>query len=115
MPVRTIVPLIAILATLTALPTTAGEPLHSLGRHYGHGWSDGYHSRAACAPKRQLRQQAAPAATAVPWWMVPADGTEPLPHPSTKEPVTSRHSPSSGPTLFRQPGEGASATSTLMR
>lgn len=112
---RAIVPLVTILVTLTALPTIAGEPLHSLGRHYGHGWSDGYHSRAACPPKRQLLHQPTPAAKPVPWWMIPADGAEPLPHPGTKEPVTSRHSPSSGPTLFRQPGDGASPAPTLMR
>jgi hypothetical protein len=115
MSVRAILPLVTVVATFAAVPASAVEPIHSLGRHYGHGWSDGYHSRAACPPKRSILHSPPPAAQSTPWWMIPAGGAEPLPQPATKEPSTSRTSPASGPSLFRQPGAGAPTGQTLMR
>lgn len=108
-------PIVTFAAIVASLPSWAGEPLHSLGRHYGHGWSDGYHSRTACPPKRQITAMPVPTAQPVPWWMIPADQAEPLPHPASQEPTTSRYSPSSGPSLYRQPGEGSSPRATMRR
>lgn len=112
---RLIFPFVMVVAIVASLPSLAGEPVHSLGRHFGHGWSDGYHSRAACPPKRHFHSAPDPVAAPMPWWMVPAAEAEPLPYPSGKEPATSRYSPASGPTLFRKPGDGAMPTATMMR
>ena len=112
---RAILPLVMAIVTFAVHAGHAGEPIHSLGRHYGHGWSDGYHSHAACPPQRHILHSPPPAAKPIPWWMIPAGAAEPLPPPASKEPATSRSSPSSGPSLFRQPGEGSTTGPTLMR
>jgi hypothetical protein len=107
--------LVSVVAVLSMAPIVRADYWHALGRHLGHGWGDGYHSRAACPPKQLLRSSAPPAKS-VPWWMIPAEGAEPLPAPGEVLP-----SPSSatGPSLFRQPGEGSSvhpsAAPSIMR
>jgi hypothetical protein len=104
---------LALAIALGAVVSAArGESRHSMGRYWGVCWSDGYHSRAACPPKRHVshHHQPAPAPTAVPWWKVPAADAEELPHPAGQGPATSRTFPPSGPSLLRQPGEGSSVT-----
>jgi hypothetical protein len=58
-----------------------GHWLHGAGRHLGVGWSDGYHSRTACLPRRAA--QVAPR-QAPPWWTIPAAESGPLPHPAAE-------------------------------
>lgn len=108
---------LTIVSVLLAVPTAAtlrAEPVSSIGRYLGVGWSDGYHSHAACPPKRHVVRAILPAPSAapssapaksIPWWMIPADNPENLPAPPDAAPSTS----APGASLFRQPGEGASA------
>jgi hypothetical protein len=106
--------LATVLALVPLLPAAGVEPVHALGRHHGIGWSDGYHSRAAC-PRRYYfgHHRAAPSATSFPWWTaptaepLPAAESELLPAPTGQSPATSRTFPPAGPSLFRQPGEGS--------
>ena len=107
---------------LTLVPAARGELPNSTLRRWGIGWSDGYHSHTACPPKRHVIPHkstftafpmAAPKSEPIPWWKVPAAPTETypgevLPTPASLEAGTSRKSPTSGPSLFRQPGEGSS-------
>lgn len=111
----TILRSVTIAVTLTGAMAQAAGPLHSLGRHYGHGWSDGYHAKPALVAQPQAAGNYFPAEKPLPWWMIPADGSEPLPQPALKQPVTSRVHSSSGPTLFRQPGDGSLTSPSLMR
>jgi len=108
---------------LTVAPAARGELPQlpqSIARHHGIGWSDGYHSRAACPPKKIVQHRSAavfpastPKSAPVPWWKIPPAPTEPamgepLPAPAAKEAAPTRFSTTSGPSLFRQPGEGSS-------
>jgi hypothetical protein len=92
------------IAALTILPLAKAEPPHSLSRYLGVHWSDGYHSRTACPPKRGAVYfpvfESAPASGPVPWWKIPSTEGERLPAPTTSQP--------GGASLFRQPGEGSS-------
>lgn len=105
----------AVTLTLTGVAAQAAGPFHSLGRHCGHGWSDGYHSRPAAHAHGYPTSGPIPAEKPLPWWMIPSDGSEPLPQPTLKQPATSRVHSSSGPTLFRQPGDGSLTGPSLMR
>lgn len=105
--------IVSVLLAVSAATTLRAEPANSIGRYLGVGWSDGYHSHAACPPKRHVvrtilpgppaARSAAPAKS-IPWWMIPADNPENLPPPPDAAPSTS----APGASLFRQPGEGAS-------
>jgi len=67
-----VVTTVVILATM---PAARAELPHPLGRYSGMGWSDGYHSQAACPPKAPLiiHKPVAPAkAGPIPWWKIPA-------------------------------------------
>jgi len=104
---------------LTIVPVARAAVPHAFGRHCGIGWSDGYHSRAACPGPRIAHHLPlaapvlAPAPAAIPWWKIPAAGAEELPSPAGKNP-TSRTVPMSGPSLFSQPSAGpASAVSAV--
>jgi hypothetical protein len=106
MPARLIVLLVAILAAVSFAPPARGEWMHSIGRYLGVGWSDGYHSQTACPPKHVARKPVALPGPP-PWWTIPADSAEPLPHPAAKQPVSASATPPAGQSLFRQPGEGS--------
>jgi hypothetical protein len=106
MTTRLILSCVAILASVAIVPPARGEWIHSVGRYLGVGWSDGYHSHTACPPKRALKKAAAPAGPP-PWWTIPADAAEPLPHPAAKRPISTSSPPTTGQSLFRQPGEGS--------
>ena len=122
MPRLAFVSIVAAVLAVTVVPRARGELPHSMGRYLGVGWGDGYHSRAGCPPKRHIAHQAVlpgPLAvhgptTPTPWWKIPADGTardvELLPHPAGIEPAPTGTSPATGPSLFRQPGEGSSVS-----
>ncbi|HMC12706.1 MAG TPA: hypothetical protein VKH44_15505, partial [Pirellulaceae bacterium] len=99
---------IAAATLLTVVPAARGELPQSLGRYLGIGWSDGYHAYTACPPKPHIIHHkhaaaafpvAAPPSAPLPWWKIPAAPTEPT-------------SSESGPSLFRQPGEGSSVTTS---
>lgn len=95
MSIRARFPLVAAVTVLTILPAARGEFPHNAGRCLGVGWSDGYHSHTACPPKAHFvihKPMAAVKPAPIPWWKIPA---------------TDAH-PDSGPSLFRQPGEGTS-------
>lgn len=86
---------VSVVTVLTILPAAHAEFPHNCGRYLGIGWSDGYHSRTACPPKAHfvIHKPIAPVkAEPTPWWKIPS---------------TDVH-PDSGPSLFRQPGEGVS-------
>jgi hypothetical protein len=115
---RTILPFAIVVSLLTVTPLVRAELPHALGRYTGVGWSDGYHSRVACPPKRQIVPHTQPAVKPVPWWAIPASDadSEQLPSPATNEPATSRSPQPTGTSLFRQPGEGSSVSApSLMR
>jgi hypothetical protein len=102
MPRRAILPLITVVASLMLATAAQANWLNGVGRYLGVGWSDGYHSRTACPPKRPGGNcpNCDPEA---PWWAKPATTAEPLPHPAGVS-----RAPASGPSLFRQPGTGSS-------
>lgn len=111
MPYSRFVLFVAAVALLTLMPAASAEIPHAFGRYHGTGWSDGYHSHAACPPKRRLlHHSSAPAPASVPWWTIPAPDAEPLAPPSHHYPGATRNFPPTGPSLFRQPGEGSSVT-----
>jgi hypothetical protein len=111
MPRLLLVSLAGLLTLVTIVPAARGEVPHAIGRYLGMGWSDGYHSRTACPPKRHIvHHQPTPAPAPIPWWKIPAEGAEALPAPAAQQPDTTRSFPPSGPSLFRQPGEGSSVT-----
>ena len=93
------------LASLMVMPAAKAAIPHSLGRHLGVCWGDGYHSRTACPPKRNVAWFPAVESTVpsgpTPWWKIPAPEGERVPTPSASEPTP-------GASLFRQPGEGSS-------
>lgn len=110
--------LISLTATglVLAIAQSGRAELPSVGRYLGVGWGDGYHSRTACPPKRHVAHHSypfaipatAPQEKPIPWWKIPAVQPEEL---STPEPTaTTSTFPPSGPSLFRQPGEGSSVT-----
>jgi hypothetical protein len=88
---------------------------HQLGRHGGHGWSDGYHARNHCPPRRNPTcPHCSPPA---PWWAIPA--AEPAPQVEPLPPAAGharyypgQPAPPRGPSLFRQAGEGSSVLVT---
>jgi hypothetical protein len=105
---------IAIVATI---PHAQAAMPHSLGRHCGLGWGDGYHAPAACPPTRhRLFHQQSAAPSGIPWWMIPASRSERpaesevLPPPAINAGSAGRAFPPSGASLFRQPGDGTQAT-----
>jgi len=112
-----LLPCVAVVAVVALAQSVRGELPNSIGRHLGVGWSDGYHSRTACPPKRHTIHQiqhlavppTAPAAKPIPWWKIPAE-PEPVPAPAPQPIGTTATFPPSGPSLFRQPGEGSSVT-----
>ena len=104
MSIRALRSLVLALTVLTILPTAWAELPHQCGRRAGIGWSDGYHSHAACPPQAPLimhTQVAAAKPVALPWWKIPTVGAS-----SSANSASFR--PTSGPSLFRQPGEGTS-------
>jgi hypothetical protein len=96
---------LAISAALTFFTMTpAHGDWHAMGRCLGIGWSDGYHARNACPPKRSHGSWQS---KTVPWWAIPAADSEPQPHPAASHELKSARSQQAiGPSLFRQPGEG---------
>jgi hypothetical protein len=106
MPSKTLTLLSAVAMATFASALHAGHS-HHLGRHLGVGWGDGYHARTACPPKRHFMHAAPPPAASLPWWMIPAEGTETLPKVMPQEQLPGPDA-ATGPTLFRQPGEGSS-------
>jgi hypothetical protein len=101
-----VVPVVVFVAVVMAAPVARGHWLNAVGRYLGVGWSDGYHSRTACPPKPGA---ILPPAGPAPWWTVPAESPEPLPHPATQRPLSHGLDSATGPSLFRQPGEGATS------
>ena len=91
-------------AAVAVVPAVKGELPHSLGRHMGVCWGDGYHSRTACPPKRGTvwfpTFESTPPSGPVPWWKIPSPEGERLPTPAPSELTP-------GASLFRQPGEGS--------
>jgi hypothetical protein len=110
------VPFVSIAAVgfFVVMTQSARGELPSMGRYLGVGWGDGYHSGTACPPKRHIAHHSygfpvpatAPTETPIPWWKIPAVQPEELPAPKSNAATTSF--PPSGPSLFRQPGEGSS-------
>ena len=92
MPRNAIFPLVLLGATLSVAPAARAHWFS--GRHWGVGWGDGYHAFNAC-PSNSTSA-----------WAVGVPQAEILPHPTTRA-VGRPHAPS-GPSLFRQPGEGSS-------
>jgi len=114
MPTMRNLPIFSLLLAVLVLPLTtvalAAWP-HQAGRHTGYGWSDGYHARNHCPPRRNpAGRHGSPA---MPWWAIPAGEpapqVEPLPPASGQarfysgQPASPR-----GPSLFRQAGEDSS-------
>jgi hypothetical protein len=99
--------LLAAVAFLALAPALQAAHSHHLGRYLGVGWSDGYHSRTACPPKRHLLHAASQPTKPLPWWMIPAEDLEPLPKTAPDEQLPAPDA-ATGPSLFRQPGEGSS-------
>jgi hypothetical protein len=119
----TILPTITVVTVLALGSTLQAGHGQAIGRYIGVGWSDGYHSRTVCPPKRHMLHAAAPVPVMqappikqVPWWMIPAADAENLPAPQDAKPGASG---SGGTSLFRQPGEGSSnhppASPSIMR
>jgi hypothetical protein len=104
---RLILRVVGVLSIGAILSCARADWHHSLGRHLGVGWGDGYHSRTACPPRRSpgyFGSQPSP-----PWWATPAAEAEPLPHPAAPpKPDSAQPFPAGGPSLFRQPGEDSS-------
>lgn len=84
--IATILPAAMFLAILTIAPTAHAHWITDLNRSLGIGWSDGYHSRTACPPRKA-------------WWSAP--GPCPTcgpavfhdPHPATNVPVPASAQP----------------------
>jgi hypothetical protein len=110
---RSLVSLIAAVSLVTIVPQAQAEVLGAMGRYLGVGWGDGFHSRAACPPRRHsgFNPYGPYYPGTLPWWTVPQEA-EPLPHPAAQTPTTSRATPPAGPSLFRQAGEGSSGEPT---
>jgi len=105
---RTIIPLVLALAAGTFVPAARAHWFSGVGRYLGVGWSDGYHAKNACPPRGA---GACPSGSPeTPWWAVPALSGDSLPHPAAG--TSSRARIPSGPSLFRQPGEGSSVIVT---
>ncbi len=100
--IRSVVTTVTILSFVSAAHAVEG---HVVGRYLGMGWNDGYHSHTACPPKKQHHYFHMPVAAAkpvpTPWWKLPATDAEMIGSPTPAQPT-------SGPSLFRQPGEGSS-------
>ena len=79
---------VAVLAALTLAPPAQAGWLQELNRSFGLGWSDGYHSRTTCPPKRHHGQYYSPA---VPSWIYGEETVSPevLPAESLPAPATS--------------------------
>jgi len=110
---RLLLPLIAAVSLVTIVPSVQAEVHGAIGRYLGVGWGDGFHSRAACPPRRHsgFNPYGPYYPGTLPWWTVPQEA-EPLPHPAAQTPTTSRATPPAGPSLFRQAGEGSSGEPT---
>ena len=103
MPLRLSLLVLTAVTIFTILPAAQATAPNVFGRHLGIGWSDGYHSHAACPPKHRIlhhKQTIVAAPADVPWWKIPAVESVP--------PGEATWSPHNGPTLLRQPGEGSS-------
>jgi hypothetical protein len=111
-------PSLAIVAVVSIVPTVRAQWHPGVGRCLGVGWGDGYHSHTACPPKGHILHHPHPgsAQAPVPWWKIPAaEGprqAEPLPIPASSDPTGAPSSPPAGPSLFRQPGEGSSVSTS---
>jgi len=87
MTIRTLQSLVAAVLVLTVAGAANANYPHSICRWTGIGWSDGYHSHAACPPRpHAVAKQgvAVPVGSpnALPWWMTPASGAEQVPTPA---------------------------------
>src|SRR4029434_8944681 len=110
MPRGPFAPILAVVSVLTIAPTARAEFPLSVCRYLGCHWGDGYHSGATAPPKRHTSYyQRGEVPASVPWWQIPAAGEE-LPYPGPS--AASRPFPPSGPSLFRQPGDGSSVVRT---
>ncbi|HEY2413367.1 MAG TPA: hypothetical protein VGI40_14040 [Pirellulaceae bacterium] len=92
MTIRLLQSLVAAVLVFTAASAANANYPNSICRWTGIGWSDGYHSHAACPPRPHAvaRQAvAAPAAmpSAMPWWTIPAAGAEQVPTPAAPPPA----------------------------
>jgi hypothetical protein len=113
MPRISVISLIAAISFVTLAPEARGELAGGLGRYLGVGWGDGYHSRAACPPRRHsgFNPYGPYYPGTTPWWTVPEEA-EPLPHPAAQSPATTGAFSPAGPSLFRQSGENSSPSAT---
>jgi hypothetical protein len=57
---RTVIGMMAIVATVSLATDVHAHWWHQLGRSAGLGWSDGYHSRTECPPKGAAFHSAVP-------------------------------------------------------
>ena len=126
MRLRLDVAIIGALTVVSIAPAAKAGWSDAVGRCVGVGWGDGYHARNACPPRGSACRHAQ---MPTPWWATPATKVEPLPHPAarpegtgetpvppqrptgireTSAPFYLRTTPTTGPSLFRQPGEGSS-------
>jgi hypothetical protein len=80
--------ILAIVTVLAIVPAASAHGPGHLGRHSGFGWSDGYHSRTACPPRR--------AGAACPTCL-PGFNPDPYPQPV---PVSPGHTARSAAPLF---------------
>ena len=105
---RTILTLVTVALMLTLVPQAYAHWPSTLGRHLGVGWSDGYHAQNDCPPghSRNLPYSS----WEVPWWTFPAPQTRPPPALAAPHARSGRPT---GPSLFREPGEGASVVTTV--
>jgi hypothetical protein len=113
---RLFLAMIAIVTVAMMARSGHADVHQSMGRYLGIGWGDGYHSRNLCPPRHNAAQYTP--ATTTPWWATPAAPAEQLPHPAEQlphpaapiRPSTGNSIRATGPSLFRQPGEGTSIT-----
>jgi hypothetical protein len=57
---RILLATLTIAAILLAGRAAFGHGTHHVGRHCGFGWSDGYHSRTACPPRKGVHPKPCP-------------------------------------------------------
>jgi hypothetical protein len=105
---RTILPLLAVVLTLTVVPLAQAHWFSDFGRHLGVGWSDGYHAHNDCPPQHGSAHCRSGSPESV-WWGDSAKVSEGLPQART---LHGGRQARSGPTLFRQPGEGSSVNAS---
>ena len=112
MPRRWIVPRVLLVTTLLIAPAAQADWSHGPGRHWGIGWSDGYHAKNACPPRHS--HNCPNCQPPSPWWATMGQPAEALPPPAAMSPAPAagRTRVPAGHSLLRQPGEGTTVTLT---